>query len=81
MQSGETVLVYVKLLDEGVEVYRPTPSTRLSDRLARLSIPTDYDSDERWEFEPGSVVALGRRVFDGEDVFVALHRATPPATR
>lgn len=48
--------VYVKLLGEGTEVYRPVPAV-LSDGVYHLNAPQDYDpDDEFWEFPPGSKV-------------------------
>jgi hypothetical protein len=44
--------IYVALLDEGVDVWRPVEAKRLSaDRY--LIVDQDYDpAIERWEFEP-----------------------------
>jgi hypothetical protein len=56
--------VYVRLLNEGTEVWRPVPSERIADGLYRLS-GTRTD-DEEWEFEPGSIVrCVEHRFNDG----------------
>ncbi len=45
--------VYVRLLDEGVGVFRPTQAEFIEDGVYRLLPPTDYDpEDENWEFLP-----------------------------
>jgi hypothetical protein len=51
-----TAQIYVALLDEGVDVWRPVQAERLSDSTYRiLSQPYDR-SIETWEFEPGELV-------------------------
>ena len=60
--------VYVRLLNEGTDVYRPVEAVVLEESVVRLVAPPDYDpADEEWEFEPGSVVrvevrAMGARI-------------------
>jgi len=51
------VKIYVRLLNEGTEVSRPTQALDLGDGLFEI-LPTEgYDpEDETWEFPPGSVV-------------------------
>ena len=59
--------VYVKLLDEGVDVWRPVPAEDLGQRRYRI-LPTDnYDpDDETWEFLPGTAaVCEPRQLSDG----------------
>jgi hypothetical protein len=49
--------VYVRLLDEGTDVYRPTQAEQLSKGVFKLYPTLDYDSeDEAWEFPPGQIV-------------------------
>ena len=52
-----TTTVYVRLLDEGTDVFRPTLADLTPDGFYKLRPTEDYDSeDERWEFLPGQVV-------------------------
>ena len=48
--------IYVALLDEGVDVWRPVQAEHLSGNTYRI-LDQPYDrSIESWEFEPGDVV-------------------------
>lgn len=53
----ERVKIYVRLLNEGTEVSRPTEALNLGGGLFEI-LPTErYDpAEETWEFPPGSVV-------------------------
>jgi hypothetical protein len=49
--------IYVRLLDENVDVWRPVCAMRLRDDIYRiLDQPYDF-SVESWEFEPGDEVS------------------------
>lgn len=49
--------VYVRLLDEGTDVFRPTKAECVSAGVYKLLPTLDYDpDDERWEFLPGELV-------------------------
>ena len=54
-----TVTVYVELLDEGVDVWRPVEAERENDGVVRL--PSVAPEGERWAFPPGSRVRCERR--------------------
>jgi hypothetical protein len=60
--------IYVALLGEGVNVWRPVPSRRIADRTYVIEQPPGYDpDDETWEFPPGSIVICEpRRTSEGE---------------
>ncbi len=52
-----TTLIYVRLLDEGTPVMRPTRGVPLGGDTYRLLPTKDYDAqDETWQFLPGTVV-------------------------
>lgn len=72
--------VYVKLLDEGVDVWRPVPAEVLGQRQYRL-LPTDnYDpDDEIWEFLPGTAVICEPRKLSDGICLVAIRAARDPA--
>jgi hypothetical protein len=56
------VKIYVRLIDEGPEVSRPTEALDLGNGLLELLATPDCDSeDETWEFPPGSVVRCEKR--------------------
>jgi hypothetical protein len=54
-----TVTVYVELLDEGVDVWRPVEAERESDGVVRL--PGNAPDGETWAYPPGSRVRCERR--------------------
>jgi len=48
--------IYIALLDEGVDVWRPVQAERLSGNTYRiLNQPYDRNT-ESWQFEPGDLV-------------------------
>jgi hypothetical protein len=56
------VKIYVRLIDEGTEVSRPTEALDLGNGLLELLPTPDYDSEgETWEFGPASVVRCEKR--------------------
>lgn len=53
----KTTTVYVRLLDEGTDVFRPTQAECLQADEYRLLPTADYDpEDEHWEFLPHEAV-------------------------
>ena len=73
-EVGRKVLVYVMLLDEGVEVWRPVTAEVTSYGCYRIT--GNQPDDEQWEFGPGmSVRCQERRFEDGTFGLVATERA------
>ena len=70
-------VVYVRLLDEGTDVWRPVRATALPDGNFRLLEPNGYDPKaERWEFPPLTKVRCVTRKFtEGDQGLVAVARA------
>jgi len=52
----DTAQIYIALLDEGVDVWRPVQAEWLSGNTYRI-LSQPYDRDiESWQFEPGDLV-------------------------
>jgi hypothetical protein len=68
------VTIYVRLLDEGVDVWRPVRAEPLGGNLYRLAA-TPVPDTETWEFSPGAVVVTQIRLLavagDPEPTLVA----------
>lgn len=74
--KADMVNVYVRLLNEGVNVYRPVPASPVSASIFLLGGSDIYDpEDEEWEFLPGSLVIVEERILAGESVLVAISGA------
>ncbi len=72
--------VYVPLLDEGANVWRPTLAQRLVDGTYLILQTKDYDpDDEIWEFPPGSRVVCRQKRLSMGKVLAAVKLA--PATK
>ena len=74
-----TERIYIKPLDEGTEVYRPTLGVVVSEEIYRILATESYDpEDEVWEFIPGDIVRCILEVRSGahgeETVLVARER-------
>jgi hypothetical protein len=61
--------IYVQLLDEAVDAWRPVVALAKADDAYRL--PDAAPGDEKWEFAPGARVRCTRRELEGELVLVA----------
>jgi hypothetical protein len=59
----EPCVVYVALLGEGTEVWRPVAAEQVGPDLFRLLGPAP--EGESWEFGPGAVVRCRERAFAG----------------
>ncbi len=65
--------VYVKLLDEGTESYRPVPAEKIHESVYKIQGFDLYDAeDETWEFKPGSLVSVVEKTLSGAVVLVAV---------
>ena len=68
--------IYVRLLGEGTEVYRPVPAKRLYASVFLIEGKDIHDpEDEEWEFLPGARVFAVTRNLGGGSVLVATRPA------
>ncbi len=59
---GTETIVYVRLLDEGTDVWRPVPAIPQADGIFKIRKPDDYDAEtETWEFPPHTRVKCVRK--------------------
>ncbi len=73
--STNTVVLYIPLLNEGTDVFRPTTGILLRPGVVRVLPTKDYDAGtEEWEFPPGSEVQYQTEVRSGREVLVARRR-------
>ena len=70
----ESHTVYVYLLDEGVDVWRPVTADNLGSGRYRLRGPVP--EDESWQFQPGEVVCCEQRQLSGGIALVAVKSGT-----
>ncbi len=65
--------IYIRLLNEGTDVWRPAKGECLSDSIYRVLKIDNYDPDiEEWEFLPGTVVRCEDQIRNGVKVLVAI---------
>lgn len=65
--------IYIRLLEEGTEVLRPTEAEELEGGLLKVLPTPNYDPrNEHWEFGPGTVVRGIVREVEGDAVLVAV---------
>lgn len=57
--KNKHIQVYIELLDEGSETWRPTQALEIGNGLYKLLPTSDYDpEDEAWAFLPGDTVRI-----------------------
>ncbi len=66
--STSAATVFVRLLDEGTDVWRPVTARRLGENTYRITEEA-VPEDEAWSFQPGDVVVVEPR--SGEDGVVS----------
>jgi hypothetical protein len=72
-----TTQIYVALVDEGVDVWRPVRAAPVGNGVY-LIVDQPYDRDiETWEFEPGDRVVCEEIDSSEGVILAAIKRATP----
>lgn len=66
-------VIYIPLIDEGTEVWRPTMGEEITD-MTFLVLPTPtYDPEnEHWAYPPGTLVRCAYKIMSGINVLVAV---------
>jgi hypothetical protein len=73
--SINAVEMYVRLLNEGTEVMRPTTGLMLEADVIKILATPDYDPEvEEWEFPPGTKVKCVAEMRGGRKLLVARQR-------
>jgi hypothetical protein len=73
--------IYVALLDEGVDVWRPVEAEELRDSVYRIISENPNAEDERWEFPPRAIVRCEWRALSEGPCLVAVARAAVYSAR
>ena len=69
MKSQHEIIIYIQLLNEGTDCYRPVRAVKLGNIENAYKILEDniYDrEDEEWEFEPGTNVYVEEKTLFGD---------------
>ena len=74
--STDLATVFVRILDEGTDVWRPVKAVRLGATTYRIA-DDPVPEDEAWVFQPGDIVVVERRQGEGcEETLIAMAQAT-----
>lgn len=74
-----TETIYVRLLDEGTNVWRPTQGRKVGLMTYEVLATSDYDPQgEQWEFAPGRIVKCGWQPKSGGPALIATEPAVAP---
>jgi hypothetical protein len=77
MSAKTKQTIYIALLDEGVEVWRPVEAIEVGNGVYRIVSENQAPDDERWEFTTEELVRCVPKSFsDGSTYFVAVERHT-----
>lgn len=74
MPSKNLVVIFVELLNEGTEAFRPVIAEAISDgHLRILELPEYQNLEEEWAAPPGSFVrSVKRTTYSGDEISVAV---------
>ena len=68
----KTYTVYIELLNEGTDVWRPAQALLVDKNIYKVLTPVDYDpDDEKWKFKPGSLVECEWKKKNGKKILIA----------
>ena len=72
----KVMTVYVSLLDEGVDVWRPVSAERVEEDVYRIVEEAPGPEDEKWEFLPGQLVRCRLQQLSVGEFLVAYEAVT-----
>lgn len=79
--APHTETIYIALLNEGIDVWRPVLAVRRADDLFEIVSRNDDPEDESWEFPSGSLVRCETKQLSCGQHLVAVELQPPWAPR
>ena len=77
MSETNATEIYVYLIGEGTDVWRPVRSIHVRDDVYRIFSPELSSDDEVWQFKSGELVRCREKLFDGtKKCLVAFERVS-----
>ena len=70
----KTETIYISLLNEGTDVWRPVDAEMISEMVFKIPITTTVPDDEEWMFKPGDTVKCQMRKLSGGSRLIAIER-------
>ncbi len=80
LDKTDAQIVYVRLLGEGTDVWRPAQASYMGGDRYQL-IPQAVPDSEEWEFSPGTIVHCETRTLSGSQCTAAVQASNPVRTR
>lgn len=77
--ASDSDLIYVPLLDEGVDVWRPVRAERVSGNVFRILWRQEKSENEHWQFGPGDEVVCSDLTLSDGTVRAAIRLASDTA--
>ena len=77
VKPAQTTTVYVSLLDEGVDVWRPVSAEHIRDDVYRIVGESPDPEDEQWQFLPGQHVRCRLQQLSEAECLVAYEATSP----
>ena len=75
MIQGSKVEIYVPLLDEGTEVWRPVEAIKIGEGIYRIVSDNQKPDDELWKYVTGDIVRCIRQMLSsGFESIVAIEK-------
>ena len=69
--KNQTTTIYLYLLNEGTDVWRPVEAQHLGEDRYRILSENEEPDDEEWQFPSGAVVRCRQQRLSGGDRLVA----------
>lgn len=73
-ESTKTARIYVYLLHEGTDVWRPAIGIHMKDNIYQIYLQSEIPADETWQFLPGELVRCEERLLSGNKCLVAIDK-------
>lgn len=81
MMTSATETIYVRLLNEGADVWRPVQASLRAGGVFQILSRNDDPEDEECEFPSGSLVRCAERLLSEGSRLVAVEWVPPPGLK
>ena len=79
MAEESPTTIYIYLLDEGVDVWRPVDAIHIKENIYQINPESEIPETEIWEFLPGDMVRCEEKPLHRGNCLVAIETVKEPS--